>query len=265
MNARLSISSPHRERELSELTGQMLEEKQVAESRMLALRLAQRWLGTDCNFWVKEPRCLRPLTPADEPLLGTVNAIDMTKLGEAVATQRLHNPFIHRALTAKVDTVFYPTEVLTKKGWSGNPFRTEVCVPIGAAVMMAVEVDEEPDRMEAMFVMIAGRENRDFSAVERYWFERIKWMAQPVIQYLRQKEVCAAFADTYQRRSLVADLPLTPREREVFHWMVQGKRNKEIGIILDCSLSTIKKHVASILSKTGAETRTGAMRAWMKD
>lgn len=52
----------------------------------------------------------------------------------------------------------------------------------------------------------------------------------------------------------------TPREMEVFRWMREGKRNREIGIILGCSERTIEKHVHHILEKTGAETRSGAIR-----
>lgn len=52
----------------------------------------------------------------------------------------------------------------------------------------------------------------------------------------------------------------TARETEVFSWLQEGKRNSEIGIILGCSPRTIDKHVQNILRKTGAETRTAAVR-----
>ncbi len=53
---------------------------------------------------------------------------------------------------------------------------------------------------------------------------------------------------------------LTPRELEVFGWLHEGKRNSEIAIIVGCSKRTIDKHVENILRKTGAETRTAAVR-----
>jgi DNA-binding CsgD family transcriptional regulator len=53
---------------------------------------------------------------------------------------------------------------------------------------------------------------------------------------------------------------LTARECEVFAWLREGKRNAEIGVILGCSPRTIDKHVQNILRKTGAETRTAAVR-----
>lgn len=53
---------------------------------------------------------------------------------------------------------------------------------------------------------------------------------------------------------------LTRREVEVFTWLREGKRNSEIAVILGCSPRTVDKHVENILRKTGAETRTAAVR-----
>lgn len=50
-------------------------------------------------------------------------------------------------------------------------------------------------------------------------------------------------------------LGLTAREAEVLYWVAHGKSNPEVAEILAASLNTIKKHVANILIKTGAETR----------
>lgn len=57
---------------------------------------------------------------------------------------------------------------------------------------------------------------------------------------------------------------LTARETEVFRWLREGKRNAEIALILGCSRRTIDKHVENILRKTGAETRTAAIR-WLPE
>ncbi len=53
--------------------------------------------------------------------------------------------------------------------------------------------------------------------------------------------------------------PLTPRELEVLHLLAVGASNQEIARQLVVSLATAKKHVASILSKLGAENRTQAI------
>lgn len=52
--------------------------------------------------------------------------------------------------------------------------------------------------------------------------------------------------------------PLTPREREVLHWVVEGKRVGEISIILSISVRTVEHHVRVCLQKLGVETRVAA-------
>jgi DNA-binding NarL/FixJ family response regulator len=53
--------------------------------------------------------------------------------------------------------------------------------------------------------------------------------------------------------------PLTPREREVLQMLATGLANKEIAARLVISEHTVKFHVASILGKLGASTRTEAV------
>jgi two-component system, NarL family, response regulator YdfI len=53
--------------------------------------------------------------------------------------------------------------------------------------------------------------------------------------------------------------PLTPREREVLQMLASGLANKEIAAKLAISDHTVKFHVASILGKLGASTRTEAV------
>ena len=52
---------------------------------------------------------------------------------------------------------------------------------------------------------------------------------------------------------------LTPREREVLQLIANGLPNKVIAVRLGVSLHTVKFHVASILSKLDAESRTEAV------
>lgn len=58
-----------------------------------------------------------------------------------------------------------------------------------------------------------------------------------------------------QKRTTVS---LTKREREIAHWIAEGKTNKEIADILQISSATVKNHVEKILGKLGAENRTSA-------
>ena len=59
--------------------------------------------------------------------------------------------------------------------------------------------------------------------------------------------------------ALATALSLTPREAELMSWVVQGKTNPEIGIILGIQLTTVKKHLESIFAKLGVENRTAAV------
>jgi NarL family two-component system response regulator YdfI len=58
--------------------------------------------------------------------------------------------------------------------------------------------------------------------------------------------------------------PLTRREREVLQMLASGLANKEIAARLAISDHTVKFHVASILSKLGASTRTEAVSAGIR-
>jgi two-component system, NarL family, response regulator LiaR len=51
---------------------------------------------------------------------------------------------------------------------------------------------------------------------------------------------------------------LTKRERQVLRLMAKGLSNNEIAQMLDTSLSTVKTHVSSIITKLGASSRTEA-------
>jgi DNA-binding NarL/FixJ family response regulator len=53
--------------------------------------------------------------------------------------------------------------------------------------------------------------------------------------------------------------PLTPREIEVLRLLAEGLGNKEIASRLAISEHTVKFHVASIMGKLGAASRTEAV------
>ena len=57
---------------------------------------------------------------------------------------------------------------------------------------------------------------------------------------------------------------LTRRELEILRYLTEGKNNNEIADMLTVSLSTVKHHVSSILSKLNASTRTEAVSLAVK-
>lgn len=52
---------------------------------------------------------------------------------------------------------------------------------------------------------------------------------------------------------------LTVREAEVLVWVIQGKRDSEIALILGISTKTVSKHMEKILSKLNVENRGAAV------
>ena len=48
---------------------------------------------------------------------------------------------------------------------------------------------------------------------------------------------------------------LSAREKEVLLWLIKGKANGDIGIILDISEYTVKNHVSAIMRKFNASNR----------
>jgi DNA-binding CsgD family transcriptional regulator len=57
----------------------------------------------------------------------------------------------------------------------------------------------------------------------------------------------------------VQKLGLSKSEAMVVPWLIRGRRNEEIGLILGISSRTAEKHIAGILVKLGVETRTAAV------
>ena len=53
-------------------------------------------------------------------------------------------------------------------------------------------------------------------------------------------------------------LGLTPLEAEVLLWVAQGKGNRDIGLRLEMSEATAKRHLQHLFEKLGVETRTAA-------
>ena len=56
-----------------------------------------------------------------------------------------------------------------------------------------------------------------------------------------------------------ADPRLTKREREILNWIMQGKSNWDISIIVNISQSTVSFHVNNLMRKLGAVSRSHAV------
>jgi DNA-binding CsgD family transcriptional regulator len=52
--------------------------------------------------------------------------------------------------------------------------------------------------------------------------------------------------------SVAPDIKVTDREREIIHWMAEGKTASEIGTILSISYITVNNHITSARAKFDA-------------
>ena len=99
--------------------------------------------------------------------------------------------------------------------------------------------------------------------VDRALIARLSLAQQPSTSICPSAEASTATGSvSISSASTTTFLPsetLTVREREVLQLMAQGLANKQIGGKLSISLHTVKFHVASILAKFNASSRTEAV------
>jgi ATP/maltotriose-dependent transcriptional regulator MalT len=81
---------------------------------------------------------------------------------------------------------------------------------------------------------------------------------QPPLRQLLDRIEAPSKAGPSRRGHLLGSEALTPREREVFALLGQGKTNREIANALFLAEATVKVHVRHVLRKLGVRTRTEA-------
>lgn len=75
----------------------------------------------------------------------------------------------------------------------------------------------------------------------------------------QQPYLNAEMSAAYQRAQLKNSILLSNREHEVLKLLAEGMSNQEIANQMGISISTVKKHVSSILDAFGTENRTKAV------
>ncbi len=88
----------------------------------------------------------------------------------------------------------------------------------------------------------------------------IDFLTKPITREALMHSVHAALAESISRQVQAATshaaqsrmAELTEREKEVMHWLLAGRANKEIGRLLGISHRTVEIHKARVMKKTGA-------------
>jgi DNA-binding CsgD family transcriptional regulator len=140
-------------------------------------------------------------------------------------------------------------ELMPRRAFQRTTFYQDIFRPYGIEHQISVMLSRE-GWINTLTI------NRDLAIPER-----MKTLLSLVSRHIQLAHRNACLIDCVAKAVVSTDATrLTVRESEVFCWLQEGKRNSEIGIILGCSPRTIDKHVQNILRKTGAETRTAAVR-----
>ncbi|MFQ5465430.1 MAG: LuxR C-terminal-related transcriptional regulator [Thermodesulfobacteriota bacterium] len=98
-----------------------------------------------------------------------------------------------------------------------------------------------------------------FSASTKNFGNHQKGILDAVTPHLHQ-----ALIRVHKLLRVRSDNPLSEREKEIMHWVKDGKTNWEISTILNISERTVKFHVQNIERKLDAVNKAHAVAVWME-
>ncbi len=173
------------------------------------------------------------------------------------AQQRLtDHPLAKIVLSRRRSMALVRSSVVADSAWKKTWIYNEFERPLGVEDIASVCQITAPNQM---LILSCGRSrggsDGDLTSIQ--CFQRVLngLLASRVGDRLAnssQQEMAGGVV--HQRRLFT----LTLREHDVLHWVREGKRDAEIGIILTISARTVSHHLASIYRKLGVETRSAA-------
>ncbi len=132
------------------------------------------------------------------------------------------------------------------------------------AVLAALRADEGTARIPFIFLTAKG----DFTDVrggmnlgaDDYLVKpvRVDDLLAAIEARLERAQQQSAFKADFRSPAPLEALGLSSREAEILFWVAQAKTNAEVGVILNISAATVKKHLEHIYAKLGVETRNAA-------
>lgn len=181
------------------------------------------------------------------------------RIGEVIPTQHPSFPLIAAGVTEALRL----SDLTTLRQLRRTEFYEIGFAPVGIRHQVAIPI-QTPEHLGGVTFSKGGRQ--DFTA------EDMKVISLFSRQVLIAHENTQTLAQAKQQASQVASTDhwmlrragLTKRESEVLLWMAQGKRDREIAVILGNSYRTVTNHIRSILAKLRVENRTGAVAAMQR-
>jgi DNA-binding CsgD family transcriptional regulator len=164
------------------------------------------------------------------------------QIGEKIALFCYQNPVVAHVLNGGFEAALRISDFASFREFERTAFYHEIArfMP-GWRDQAAVAV-----RLPESFLGFGLNRDKAFSDEERLMLE----LLQPHVERVLNR--CMQFL------RLPTEKPLTPREREVLHWLAEGKRDAEMSVILKLSIRTVEQHVGVCLRKLGVETRSAA-------
>lgn len=173
-------------------------------------------------------------------ITSTVNEEEVNKYAEAFGALIHQHPCYKLQAELGVSSPLKISDFITKRELHDLGLYQEVYKFLGVERQMALSVHPAPGELVSM---VLSSSLHDFTERDR------------VVMSLLQPAIQRAFSVMRQRKLLGS---LSSREAEVLSWVAEAKTNKEIALILGISARTVQKHLETIFTKLGVETRTAA-------
>ncbi|QIF01381.1 helix-turn-helix transcriptional regulator [Roseimicrobium sp. ORNL1] len=173
-------------------------------------------------------------------ITSTVNNAEINKYAEPFGALIHQHPCFKLQSELGITTPLKISDFITQRELHDLGLYQEVYKYLGIERQMALSVHPAPGELVSM---VLSSSTRDYTERDRV----VLSLLQPAIQ--------RAFA-VMRHRTLFASL--SSREAEVLSWVAEAKTNKEIALILGISARTVQKHLETIFTKLGVETRTAA-------
>jgi len=134
-------------------------------------------------------------------------------------------------------------------------------VPSAHVIILTVS-DDEDDLLEAMKVGAAGYLLKEISIVEVTAAVHSVVAGQRLVTPSLATKLITEFANMERiAAARPTDAPkLTARELEVLRFVAEGRKNRDISLVLGISENTVKNHVRNILEKLRLHSRVQAVR-----
>ena len=177
------------------------------------------------------------------------------EFSKLVALHHARHPFCADFFFNKRPAVYLRSARISESAWHRTEIYRLVDQPLGIRDMIGLYFPTSAGQFGALF---CGRESF-FDSSEVLVAENFHAVLVRLLGKIPEVPTTAG-----EDESHCSVTNLTGREKEVMHWVVEGKNNCAIGVILGISQHTVRKHLENIFVKLGVENRTAAVHAWIE-